>query len=517
MASATVDERTPVLIGGGQFTYRGDPLQAPSPLGLLRTAAERAIADAGLSAEQARGLDTVAVVAFTIDAPGNSMAIPRLRNPPASLARTLGANPATSIYTETGGNSPQHLINLLAERIAAGEVDFALAAGCEFLGSLQKKLRAGVSTADHEDEVPGAPEPERVGDPRPGVTPYERAHGLQFPVNTYPLFENALRARDGRSLADHQRRLGELFAPFTQVAAGNPHAWFPVERSAEELVMVAERNRMVSYPYPKYLNAIMEVDQSAAVILCSVAKARALGVPEDRWVFLHGCADASDLWFPLERQNYWSSPAMRLTGAKALDMAGLTVGDMDLFDLYSCFPVAVEIGAESIGLALNDPRGFTVTGGLPYMGGPGNNYVMHSVAEMTARLRARPGAVGMVTGNGWYLTKQSVGVYSTRPVEGPWRREDPRTLQREIDALPHPEVTETPSGPAVIETYTVVHDRGGYRMGIVVGRDEADRRFVAVTPDNEATLRDLESREGVGRRGAVAPHPDGRRNLFTPD
>jgi acetyl-CoA C-acetyltransferase len=512
-----MDDRTPVLIGGGQFTYRGDPLAAPPPLTLLSTAAERAAQDAGLSAEQMGDVDAVAVVAFTIDAPGNTMTIARLRNPPGSLARKLGARPRTSIYTETGGNSPQHLVNLLSERIARGEVDFAVAAGCEFLGSLQKKLRAGVSIDDHADADDDETQtPERVGDARPGVTPYERAHGLQFPVNTYPLFENALRARDGRSIEAHQRRMGELFAPYTKVAAANPHAWFPTERSAEELITVNERNRMVSWPYPKYLNSIMEVDQSAALILCSVAKARELGVPESRWVFLHGCADATDLWHPLDRQDYHSSPAMRLTGRRAFEMAGVGLDHMSAIDLYSCFPVAVEIGAEEIGLALDDPRGLTVTGGLPYFGGPGNNYVMHSIAEMTARLRRAPGTYGLVTGNGWYLTKQSVGVYASTPVEGPWRREDPKVLQREIDSLPHPEIVKAPEGEATIETYTVVHDRGGYRMGIVIGRDATGRRFVAVTPDDEGTLRGLEVVESVGRPGRVERHPDGRRNLFTP-
>lgn len=511
-----MDDRTPVLIGGGQFTYRGDPLAAPSPLGLLAPAVERAAADAGLTPEQLATVDAVAVVAFTVDSPGNRMTIPRLRNPPASLARKLGAKPRTSIYTETGGNSPQHLMNLLCERIAHGEVDFALAAGAEFLGSLQKKLRAGVPIDDHADQEDDGATPERVGDPRPGVMPYEAAHGLQFPVNTYPLFENALRARDGRSLEAHQRRMGELFAPFTKVAAANPYAWFPTERSAEELITVTERNRMVSWPYPKYLNSIIEVDQSAAVILCSVKKARELGVPEARWVFLHGCADAADLWHPLDRQNYHSSPAMRLAGRRAFEMAGVGVERMSAIDLYSCFPVAVEIGAEAMGLALDDPRGLTVTGGLPYFGGPGNNYVMHSIVEMTARLRRAPGSYGLVTGNGWYLTKQSVGVYASAPTEGPWRREDPKGLQREIDALPHPEVTETPEGEAAIETYTVVHDRGGYRMGIVVGRDVAGRRFVAHTPEDEATLRGLEVVESVGRPGRVERHPDGKRNLFTP-
>jgi acetyl-CoA C-acetyltransferase len=514
---ADMRDDTPVLIGAGQFTYRGEAANSPSPLELLKVAAEQAVLDAGLKGSVLADLDALAVVAFSIDAPGglSKLPLPRLSDPPASLARALSASPAWSVYTETGGNSPQQAVNVVCERIAGGESDFALVTGAEFLGSLMKRMKGGLGFEGWGDDITSTPQ--RIGDPRPGVTRQEAAHGLGYPVNTYPLFENALRARDGRSLADHQKQLGQLFAPFTKVAAANPHAWFPVERTAEELVTVTDRNRMVGYPYPKYLNAIMEVDQSAAVLIASVRKARELGVPEDRWVFLHGCADASDLWYPLERQDYHSSPAMRLTGERAFEMAGIGVEDLDVIDLYSCFPSAVRIGAEAIGLALDDPRGLTITGGLPYFGGPGNNYALHAIAEMVGKLRARPGAYGLSTANGWFLTKQSVGIYSTRPVEGEWRRQPPSVLQAQIDALPHPEIVERPEGRATIETYTVAHGREGVRMGIVIGRDGQGRRFVAQTPDDPEVLRDLESREGVGRTGTVGPHPDGVRNLFIPE
>jgi acetyl-CoA C-acetyltransferase len=508
---------TPVLIGAGQFTYRGAPENSPSPLELLKIAAEKAVADAGLSGAVFAQLDALAVVAFSIDAPGglSRLPIPRLSDPPASLAAALGADPAWSVYTETGGNSPQQAVNIVCERIARGESSLALITGAEFLGSLMKRMKAGSSFEGWTDDVTS--KPRRIGDARPGVTPQEAAHGLGYPVNTYPLFENALRARDGRSIADHQARLGALFAPFSAVAAGNPNAWFPVARTAEEIVTVTDRNRMVSFPYPKYLNAIMEVDQSAAVLLTSVGKARELGVPEDRWVFLHGCADAADLWYPLERQDFHSSPAIRMTGEQALDMAGITLDQVEIIDLYSCFPSAVEVAADELGLALDDPRGLTVTGGLPYFGGPGNNYALHSIAEMMGRLRDRPGAYGLCTANGWFLTKQSVGIYSTRPVEGDWRRQDPAVIQAAIDALPHPAIVDHPEGPATIETYTIVHSREGPRMGIVIGRDSEGRRFVAQTPDDATTLANLESREGVGRTGVVSRHADGVRNLFVPD
>ena len=506
----------PVLIGAGQFTYRGDPGSSPSPVSLLKIAAERAAADAGIGAAGLAAIDALAVAGFTIDAPGsNRGTIPHSNNPPASLATTLGANPAWAVYSHMGGNTPQQLVNVLAERIANGETDLGLAVGAEFLGSAMKRLTKGLGFDDwREDE--DLPEPERIGDPRPGVTPYEARHALNRPINIYPMFENALRARDGRSLADHQARLGKLFAPFTKVAAHNPEAWFPVERSPAELITVSEKNRMIGYPYPKLLNAIMEVDQSAAVIVASEAKARELGVPQEQWVYLHGCADAADLWNPIDRQNFYSSPAMRLTGKRALDMAGIGLERIDFIDLYSCFPVAVEIGAEEMGLSLDDPRGLTVTGGLPYAGGPGNNYVMHSIAVMARKLREKPGSYGLVTANGWYLTKQSTGIYSTTRPDAPFEREDPKVIQRQIDALAHPDVIEAPQGAGRIETYTVVHRREGPYMGIVVGRDANDRRFVAVTPNDPATLAALEASEQVGRTGVVTS-TDGQTNLFTPD
>jgi acetyl-CoA C-acetyltransferase len=181
----------------------------------------------------------------------------------------------------------------------------------------------------------------------------------------------------------------------------------------------------------------------------------------------------------------------------------------------------VEIAAEELGLDLDDPRGLTVTGGLPFMGGPGNNYAMHSVATTLGRLRAQKAqsgrdGFGLVTANGWYLTKQSVGIYSTAPLKGGFSREDPARLQTEIDALPHPEIIAAPEGPAIIETYTVCHEREGYRMGLVIGRDAQGRRFAAQTPSDPAILKDLESREGVGRRGTVGRSEDGRLNIFHP-
>jgi acetyl-CoA C-acetyltransferase len=510
--SNRIDPRTPVLVGGAQFTQRtareGRPAESLSPVEMMTRVAREAFADTG--AEVASALDTVAVVRFTADSPGDQGRLPKrmFRNPPLSVAHALGIVPRRTLYTATGGNTPQWLVNRTADEIARGACEAALLCGAEYIASMLAAARQGHDLRWGDD--PGS-DPEEIGDARAGTNDYEARHGLRFPVNVYPLFENALRGRSGRTPDAHLEWLGAFFSPFSKVASENPYAWFPTWRSPQEIATPSEKNRFVGFPYTKYLNAVIEVDQAAAVVMTSVAKARALGIPESKWVYLHGCGDANDIWHVSERVDFHSSPAIREIGRRAFAMAGRTVADMDFLDLYSCFPSAVEIGCAELGIATDDPRGLTVTGGLPYFGGAGNDYVMHSIVTMMGRLRARPGAFGLCTGNGWYVTKHSAGIYATTPKEGPWQRDDPKSTQKVIDAMAHPEVIEQPSGRATVETYTVVTDRRGKRFGIVVGRDAEGRRFLAHTPDDDATLDRMMREEMLGRAGEVVPGPV---NLF---
>jgi acetyl-CoA C-acetyltransferase len=511
-----VHPRTPILVGGAQFTQRtareGKIQDSLSPIAMMERVARAAFADTG--ADIAQAIDTVAVVRFTADSPGDQGRLPKrmFRNPPASLARHLEITPRRALYTATGGNTPQWLVNRTAEEIARGECEVALLAGAEYIASLLGAMKAGVDLGwgTGPDHDPGH-DPEEIGDQRAGTTEVERRYGLRFPVNVYPLFENALRGEARREPGEHLKWLGQFFSPFSKVASENPYAWFPTWRSPEEIATPSEKNRFVGYPYTKYLNAVIEVDQAAAVVMTSVAKARELGIPESKWVYLHGCGDASDIWHVSERVNYFSSPAIREIGRRAFAMADRKVSDLSFIDLYSCFPSAVEIACREFSIATADPRGLTVTGGLPYFGGAGNDYVMHSIVTMMDRLRANPGTFGLCTGNGWYVTKHSAGIYSTTPKEGAWQRDDPKSYQKDIDAMTHPEFIEQAEGGATVETYTVVTDRKGKRFGIVVGRDAQNRRFLANTPDDDATLGFMMRDEILGRRGEVTPGPT---NLF---
>jgi acetyl-CoA C-acetyltransferase len=291
------------------------------------------------------------------------------------------------------------------------------------------------------------------------------------------------------------------------VAAGNPNAWSPTARTPEEIRTITPDNRMIGFPYPKYMNSNLQTDQSAAVVLCSVEAARRLGVAEDRWVFLHSGADGHDHWWISERENLHSSPGVRLCGKHALGLAEIGIDDVAHVDLYSCFPSAVQVAANELGLSLD--RQLTVTGGLCFAGGPGNNYVTHSIASMTETLRADPGSFGLVTAVGWYLTKHSVGVYSTTPPAKGFSHVSP---QDEIEALPRRDYTADYDGPATAESYTVMHERDGSPSLAIVPCLLPDGRRAWGNSREPALLKALTTDDLVGAAAHLAK--DGTVNVL---
>lgn len=511
-----IDGRMPVLVGCGDVTDLQTPAEAGrSPYDLIAQAARLALQDCGAAGIDA-AIDTVAMIrSFADTSPRFATKLGTSANPPRSVAKRLGLNAGRHIYSYSGGNMPQYLLNLFADEIAGGRLRAALLCGGEALRTQHGLERAGAAAGLWTEDPGGTPE--LIGEARRGWNDHEELHRMRAAIVMYPLFENALRGARGRSIAAHQAHIGALMSRFAAVARDNPLATRREGYSAEQLVNVDEHNRWIGYPYPRLMNANAFIDQAAAVVMTSVASARALGVPRDKWVFLHGCADGHDHWYVSERVNLHSSPAIRAVAAQALAMAGKALADIDLIDLYSCFASAVQIGCQEIGLHEDDPRGLTVTGGLPFFGGPGNNYVTHSISEMMRRTRARPGGFGLVTANGNYVTKHSFGVYSTAAPAGPWRREAPAALQAQLDALPKAPFTETPQGGATIEAYTVMHGKEGPEFAVVFGRLAATgQRFIANLPDDRAALWDLQNRDSLGRPGQVQRSTEGR-NLFVPD
>lgn len=512
-----MENSTPILVGAGQFTERDvPPSDALPPMGITAEAAKAALSDTGIGAALAPKIDTIAVVRIFPDSSGRSwLSHPfgRAQNPPRAVARRIGANPTNAIYSHVGGNTPQKLVSEMAERIAQNDVGVVLLAGGEAVRTSKAAMRQGIELNWEEDDE-GSQEDRGIGGTF--ATPHELAHGVGIPIQTYPLFENAIRGHKGNSVEDHLLALGRLFEPFSAVASRNPYAYFPTHRSAAELATVTDDNRFISFPYPKYVNAMDGVNQGAAVIMTSVGKAKELGIDASKWVFLHGCGEANEKLLVSDRVNYYSSPAMKVNGEKALGMAGVGIDDIDFIDLYSCFPSAVEVACDALGLEYDDPRGLTLTGGLPFFGGPGNNYTMNAIAEMVNKLRAKPGSYGLITANGGYLSKHATGVYSSKPTEGLWTREDPARYQSEIDAMKSPVFEEAPEGGATIETYTVCFGRNGPERGIVIGRlDKDGRRFIANTAAEPDAAQSLLDKDSLGRAGRVSS--DDGKNTFIPN
>jgi acetyl-CoA C-acetyltransferase len=479
----SVDARTPVVVGVGQAAERIDDAgyRGMSPVELAAAAARAAVedCDADFDAVSA-AVDTVAAVRqFEISGVINAP-LGRSNNYPRSVANRIDAAPARAILEVVGGQGPQHLISELAAEIAAGRSEAALIFGSDATSTLRFFARAEAKP-DFTETVDG--DLEDRGQGIEGlVSRYTVVHGLTSAPIQYALLENARRAGTGVGPAEYLRRMGELFAPFSKVAADNPFAAAPVERSVDDLITVTERNRMICEPYPRLIVARDQVNQGAAAVLMSVGAARRLGVPEGNWVYLHGHADMEEQSL-LQRPDLGHSPAAILAVREALAMSGVDVEDLATFDLYSCFPVPVFNICDGVGIAPDDPRGLTVTGGLPFFGGAGNNYSMHAVAETVARMRSAPGQFGLVGANGGIMSKYSVGIYSTTPVE--WKPDRSARLQEQLDGGPTVPVTETADGPATVETYTVRRD-GGKLTGIIIGRLDADQsRFLATTEDDD--------------------------------
>jgi acetyl-CoA C-acetyltransferase len=488
-----IDPRTPVLIGYGQVNqHEDDP--TVEPVDLMERAA-RAAADPRVL----EAVDSVRIV---------NLLSWRYRNPGLLVAQRIRAPHADSRYTSIGGNVPQSLVNQACLDIAQGRVDTVLIAGAETWRT-RTKVRAAGGMLDWPKQDESVPAPQGADDQFQMGGPVEIKIHLDRPSYVYPMFEQALRIAAGETSDAHRRRIGELWARFSAVAQHNPHAWSRNPVSAEEVWQPGPDNRMISWPYTKLMNSNNMVDQGAALILTSAAKATHLQIPTEKWVFPYAGTDAHDTHLIGERAEFDRSPAIRIAGRRALELAGKGIDDVHLVDLYSCFPSAVQVAANELGLPLDDPqRPLTVTGGLTFAGGPWNNYVSHSIATMAERLVSAPGTVGLITANGGYLTKHSFGIYGTQPPAGDFRWED---VQPIVDAEPTRVAEEEWAGVGTVETWTTPFTRDGApeKTFLAVRTPENTRALAVITDADEAATSTRDDIAGV----KVRVHPDGTARL----
>jgi acetyl-CoA C-acetyltransferase len=488
-----VDPRTPVLVASGQVNQR-DENGAVEPVELMAAAA-RAAADPGVLS----AVDSIRVV---------NVFSWRYRDPGLLLGQLIGARAASSRYSGVGGNVPQSLLNQSCLDVQRGRADVVLIAGAETWRTRMRMRARGLKPGwpRQDDTVPPAV---GEGDNVPMSGPAEERIKLDRPAFVYPMFEQALRSAAGESSDDHRRRIGELWSQFSAVAEANPYAWSQKRFTPEDIREPSPENRMISWPYTKLMNSNNMVDQAAVIVLASAEAATRLKIAAERWVFPHAGTDAHDTYAIAERAELHRSPAIRVAGRRALELSGAAMDDIDLIDVYSCFPSAVQVAAAELGLPTGTAeRALTVTGGLTFAGGPWNNYVSHAIATMAERLIQKPGSRGLITANGGYLTKHSFGVYGTEPPATAFRWED---VQSTVDRGQTRKALVEWEGVGRVEAWTTPFDRSG----------RAEKAFLAVrTPDDARTLAvitdpsDAETtvREDIAGT-KVRVHPDGTATL----
>jgi acetyl-CoA C-acetyltransferase len=460
-----LDPRTPVVVGVGQVVQRV-PNPANDPVALAAQALRAAAEDSGAGEQLLRAADAVYAI------PSASWTY---NDQAALVAEAVGATPGERVQsTPYGGDGSQLLVNEAAAAIASGRSQIVLVAGAEAGSTLAAVQKAG-STPEWPEQAADAAPDRVVGVDRVANNEIETAVGLGAPVYVYSMMESAVRHRRGHDLATHREAISGLWSRMSQIASRNPYAWSPTEVPADELAHPTPGNRAISEPYTKLLCANLQVDLASGLVVTSVAAAQAAGVPQDKWVFVLAGASAHDQWFVSERADMSSSPAIKAAGQAALDHAGLTIDQVRHVDLYSCFPAAVQIGAEALGLPIDDPeRPLSVTGGLTFAGGPGNSYGSHAIATMVPILRADPTSTGLSTSLGWYATKHAVGLYSAQPPENAFVH-----LKPMVERPPARRVLKAYEGDVVVEATTVPYDRSGAPEAAIIS---------ALTPEGDRVL-----------------------------
>jgi len=331
----------------------------------------------------------------------------------------------------------------------------------------------------------------------------------------YALMENARRGILKQDPSTYAQEMGRNFSELSKVAATNPYAVDQTEYDAEALITPSKQNPIIIAPYTKRLIAKDRVNQGAAVLMTTVGKAKDLGIDESKWVYLHGYANTHDRVL-LERSELGQSAGMEQALLGALQNAEKESDGIQHLDIYSCFPIVVSEAKRILNIQEGDKRNLTQTGGLPFFGGPGNNYSMHGIASLVENLRKDKGSFGLVYANGGWMSKHAVGIYSTQAIEGEWQPSDSTSFQAKVDASPKMDMNRQPEGEAILESFTIHYFKGFPLKAIIIGRlkDTNERFYAGTQMADTATVQMLVKKDLIGSTIHVEADPRGNRFAF---
>ena len=477
----------PIIVGAAQFTQPKGTQDPLDPLNLISKASLQALKDVGINNVN-NFVDTLYLVYFSSWS---------YEDAPSELSEMLKIHPSLKHFSSSGGNTSQRLLNKAAVSISKEESKMILITGGEAWNSftLNRKGKLDLNWPEKKDSI--FPE----GGEWKTLNEFESKYGLNTPSFSYALFETALRAASDRGLEDHQQYIGKLYEKFNEVAFNNPYTSAKEKLSVQEIITPTPTNRIVNHPYTKYMCSNPFVNISGAILMTNQEYAEELNIDPSKWVYLMGGATLENEFDITPRPNLLSSPAVEHASRISLAQAGLKLGDIDMFDFYSCFPSMVQIIRNTLQIEEDDPRPLTVTGGMSFFGGPWNNYSMHPVVTAVDLIRKDPSLKIMVVANGGYNTKESVGIYGKQPPKKHWGTEEVSTAQEEISKGELLNVVEEANGILTIEAYTIVYNKAGKpTMGIMLGHLEDGSRTLAMLLPDTMTLNQLSYQELVGRK-----------------
>lgn len=485
-------ERIAVIAGIGEITDRVAPGQiGMEPLQLLIESARLADKDSNGLLRDVESVELVAQWNW------------RYKNLAGILAEKLELSGAKALETPPGGNMSTKLLADMAMRISRGELTTALLCGAESTYSIAQAAKTKTTP-------PWTPQDDSVK--RMGGDFLDKEairYGLRMPVDVYAIYENACRAAWKQTLKESQHESGVIGAKMSEVAATDPFAWSPNPTSAEAIASPSLDNRMVIFPYTKLMIANPMVNQGAAVIVTTLARARAAGIADDKLVYIGSGAGGSEPRDFMQRSNYHSAPAMDAVLKRTLALNNLQADKLDLLELYSCFPCVPKLARRSLGIGLDRP--LTVAGGLVFFGAPTNTYMTNAICAMTRALRSGRGENGLLYGNGEFVTKHHATVLFKN---APTRTPENLDLQNELDAAygPVPPMVRDYVGPSTLETYTVMYTRDGAPefANLIARTPDGGRHLAKVGSDNPAVLDWLVSgaSEPIGTAGIAARGSD---------
>ncbi|HMD58989.1 MAG TPA: acetyl-CoA acetyltransferase, partial [Steroidobacteraceae bacterium] len=473
-ASGILSDRIPVIVGVGEITDRpADPLEGLEPLALMSAALERADQDGGGLLPAVDSLDVVNLVSW------------RYADVTRLLCERTGIAPRRAVYGPVGGETPVRYLHEAALRIARGESEIAAIVGAEAQSTVLKSEK-------NRCALPWTPlaldAPRSLRGPD-YLHPQAVKLGAAQPITVYPFYDVACSGKWGQTPREALAESGDLWAAYAAVAACNPAAWLKARFTADEIITPSAENRLIAWPYTKLMVANPTVNQGAAILLTSLARAREAGIAEHRLIHIWGGAAANDPRDYLQRDHYYDSHAQNAVLEAAVAIAG--GHPFDALELYSCFPCVPKMARRSLGLGADVVP--TVTGGLTFFGAPLNNYMSHAACAMVRRLRQGEG-IGLLYGQGEFVTKHHGLVLASRPPQQPVQSWSP-SVQAEADKRRSavPAFSKDAVGRASLETCTVIYDRdGAVKHGVVILRTADGGRTLARVPaGDEKTLQRL--------------------------